>query len=154
MADEDEVSEAKFPDEDMEVVAVEVEGVDGRVVGHVRLAESYGVWGEAAESGGDEVGEEAAVSVGGGAAAVEHEDVDGVVGAGVVVVHPVSVDDEEGVRVWEVVVGHGWLVGSKGVFKWEGGESLPIPAFPRRGGRGFGGSAILRSALDNQTPCS
>ena len=112
VADEDEVSEAELTDEDLEIVAVEVEGVDGGVVGLVGLTEADGVGGEAAESGGDEVGEEASVGVGGGAAAVEHDDVDGVVGAGVVVVHPVMVDDEEGVRVWEVLVGHlggcGW----------------------------------------------
>ena len=99
VADEDEVLEVEFTDEDFEIVAVEVEGVEGRVVGLVGLAEADGVGGEASESGGDEVGEEAAVGVGGGAAAVEHDDVDGVVCAGVVVVHPEAVDDEEGVGV-------------------------------------------------------
>ena len=100
VADEDEVSEAELSYEDFEIVAVEIEGVDGGVVGLVGLAEADGIGGEAAESGGDEVGEEASIGVGGGAAAVEHDDVDGVVGAGVVVVHPVMVDDKEGVRVW------------------------------------------------------
>ena len=86
---------------------MEVEGVYGGLVGLVGLAEADGVGGEAAESGGDEVGEEATVGVGGGPAAVEHDDADGIVGTGVVVVHPEAVDDEEGVGVWEVVVGHG-----------------------------------------------
>ncbi len=60
------------------------------------------------------MGKEAAIGIGGGAAAVEHDHVDGVVGGGVVVVHPEAVDDEEGVRVWEVVVWHGGLVASGG----------------------------------------
>ncbi len=147
MADEDQVSEVKLPDEDMEVVAMEVEGVDGRVIGHVGLTEAYGIWGEAAESGGDEMGEEAAVSVGGGAAAVEHEDVDGVTCAGVVVVHPVSVDDDEGVRVWEVVVRHGgWLDRRAQMGGW---GVTPHSSLPPSRGKGFQGSEILRSARND-----
>ena len=45
--------------------------------------------------------------MGGGEAAVEHDDSEGGFRAGMVVVHTEAVDDEERVRVWEVVVGHG-----------------------------------------------
>ena len=110
VANEDDVAEVEFPDEGFQVVAVEIEGVEGSVVGCIRLAEADGVGGEAAPSGGDEVGEEVAVGVGGGTAAVEHDDGEGGFRAGVVVVHAEAVDDEESVGVWEVVVGHGGLV--------------------------------------------
>ena len=122
---------------------MEVEGVDGGIIGFVGLTESYGVGGEAAESGGDEVGEEASVGVGGGAAAVEHDDVDGVVGAGVVVVHPVTVDDEEGFGVWEVLVGHGgWLVGKN---KMGEGQVSNLPLRKVYTARPF----VLRQAQDD-----
>ena len=72
-----DISDAKFPDESFQIVAMEVEGVQRGIVRSVGFAEANGVRSEATKTGGYEVGEEVAVRVGRGTAAVEHHYVDG-----------------------------------------------------------------------------